>query len=93
MEEEKILKEFVSFLKKHRAHKRYMHNIKPENQGWPEMFPLSSIVDLLHGDPSLLIWSAFSFANVKEGTIYWAKLAREWEFVYKNLKKKKKKNN
>ena len=78
---DQIKQDFIGFLKRHKAYKRYMRNVDPKDNTIPPGRKTSGGLDgLLSRNVDIdLVWSAFSFSRAPEGTTYWAKLASKWE--------------
>jgi len=86
MTRKEIKKEFISFLKENDAYEKYMHNIKPENQGWPLLYPKSDLNEMIRlGLYSHLISGAFKFEAMPEKKRYWLKLSDKWRKKAKQL--------
>jgi len=84
-----IKKEFVSFLKKHKALKQYKINVynymKGINRGRWEyyIFPISQFSH--NGSKTMLIDGAFRWASTPQGHTFWEELSHKWRTYINNI--------
>ena len=69
--------EFIAFLKKHKAYKKYAYNLRKNRSVSVDLF-LDSI------EPYRYLYAAFDWGLVNESYAYWEKLWHKWDEIINN---------
>lgn len=89
----KIIKHFITFLKKKDIYDLYIYNIYvdvSQNTFKKDYWANGSIVNtLLRVDPTLFLNYSFSWLNTRQGLNFWTNVSSKWSYEYRvNIKSK-----